>query len=296
MADEILLSVDSGIATVTMNRPDQRNAMNTPLLQALRATFDDLDGRRDVRVVVVRGAGPAFCSGMDLKEMEQRRGEADPEGNVVQILQRVERSKHPTIAAVHGDAIAGGCELALHCDLRVAAEPARLGMPLARIGLVIPFPLGQKLVEIIGPAHTRQLLFTGQPIDARRAYEIGMVHQVVPADDLSDRGARARPSHRGQRAALAGRDQGEHPARDLGAGADRPRRPERGGHEGALQRGRAGRASRDAGEAEAGLPRGVAVSAAARRPSAPPPPAPADRPRRPAPRGCAPGPPRRGSG
>jgi enoyl-CoA hydratase/carnithine racemase len=96
----------------------------------------------------------------------------------------VERSKHPTIAALHGDAIAGGCELALHCDLRVAAEPARLGMPLARIGLVIPFPLGQKLVEIIGPAQTRQLLFTGQPVDARRAYEIGMVHQVVPAAEL----------------------------------------------------------------------------------------------------------------
>jgi len=155
------------------------------LLQALRATFDDLDGRRDVRVVVVRGAGPAFCAGMDLKEMQQRRGEADPEGNVVEVLRRVERSKHPTIAALHGDAIAGGCELALHCDLRVAAEPARLGMPLARIGLVIPFPLGQKLVEIIGPAHTRQLLFTGQPIEARRAYEIGMVHQVVAAADLS---------------------------------------------------------------------------------------------------------------
>lgn len=184
MADEILLSVDAGVATVTMNRPDQRNAMNTALLQGLRATFDDLDARRDVRVVVVQGAGPAFCAGMDLKEMERRRGEADPEGNVVEVLRRVERSTHPTIAALHGDAIAGGCELALHCDLRVAAEPARLGMPLARIGLVIPFPLGQKLVEIIGPAHTRHLLFTGQPVDARRAYEIGMVHQVVPAADL----------------------------------------------------------------------------------------------------------------
>jgi enoyl-CoA hydratase/carnithine racemase len=121
---------------------------------------------------------------MDLKEMEQRRGEADPEGNVVEVLRRVERARHPTIAALHGDAIAGGCELALHCDLRVAAEPARLGMPLARIGLVVPFPLGQKLVEIIGPAHTRHLLFTGQPIDARRAYEIGMLHQVVPAAEL----------------------------------------------------------------------------------------------------------------
>jgi enoyl-CoA hydratase/carnithine racemase len=184
MADEVLVAVDAGIATVTLNRPEQRNAMNTALLQALRSTFDSLEERHDVRVVVVRGAGPAFCAGMDLKEMQQRRGEADPEGNVVEVLQRVERSKHPTIAVLHGDAIAGGCELALHCDLRVAAEPARLGMPLARIGLVIPFPLGQKLVEIIGPAQTRQLLFTGQPIDACRAHEIGMVHHVVPPAEL----------------------------------------------------------------------------------------------------------------
>jgi enoyl-CoA hydratase/carnithine racemase len=184
MADEVLISTDAGIATVTLNRPDQRNAMNAALLHGLRAAFDGLDERRDVRVVVVKGAGPAFCAGMDLKEMQQRGGEADPEGNVVEVLQRLERSRHPTIAALHGDAIAGGCELALHCDLRVAAEPARLGMPLARIGLVIPFPLGQKLVEIIGPAHTRHLLFTGQPVDARRAYEIGMVHQVVTPGEL----------------------------------------------------------------------------------------------------------------
>jgi len=184
MADEVLVAVEAGIATVTLNRPDQRNAMNTALLQVLRGAIASLDERRDVRVVVVKGAGPAFCSGMDLKEMERRGGEADPEGNVVEVLRRVEASRHPTIAALHGDAIAGGCELALHCDLRVAAEPARLGMPLARIGLVIPFLLNQKLVEIIGPAHTRHLLFTGQTVDARRAYEIGMVHQVVAAAEL----------------------------------------------------------------------------------------------------------------
>ena len=205
MADEILLSVDSGIATVTMNRPDQRNAMNTPLLQGLRATFDDLDARRDVRVVVVRGAGPAFCAGMDLKEMQQRRGEADPEGNVVGVLQRVERSKHPTIAALHGDAIAGGCELALHCDLRVAADVAKFAMPLAKIGLVVPFVLGQKLVEILGPAYTRQLLFTGEPFDAKRAYEIGMVHDVVPLEKLEERTyALARSIAEGAPLSLAG--------------------------------------------------------------------------------------------
>ena len=184
MADEIQVAVADGIASVTMNRPAQRNAMNRALLEGLRKAFDDLEARRDVRVIVVRGAGPAFCAGMDLKEMEARGGAADPEADVVQVLQRVERSAQPTIAMVHGDAIAGGCELALHCDLRVMAEGARIGMPLARIGLVVPFTLGQKLVEIIGPAHTRHLMFTGRPIDARRAHEIGMVHQVAPAAEM----------------------------------------------------------------------------------------------------------------
>jgi enoyl-CoA hydratase/carnithine racemase len=184
MPDEIVTSVADGIASITMNRPAQRNAMNGAMLTGLRAAIDELDGRKDVRVVVVRGAGPAFCAGMDLKEMEARGGARDPEGDVVAVLQRVERSRHPTIALVHGDAIAGGCELALHCDLRVMAETARIGMPLARIGMIVPFPLGQKLLEIIGPAHTRQLLFTGRPIDGRRAYEIGMVHQVAPASEV----------------------------------------------------------------------------------------------------------------
>ena len=180
MSDEILVGVADDIATVTLNRPDKRNAMNAAMLRALAKAFDELESRRDVRVVVVRGAGPAFCSGRDLSDME--RGE--PQEDIVSVLRRIERSRHPTIAMLHGDAVAGGCELALHCDLRVAAEGARLGMPLARIGLVPGFALGQKLLEIIGPAHTRHLLLTGRPIDARRALEIGMVHQVVPAAEL----------------------------------------------------------------------------------------------------------------
>jgi len=88
------------------------------------------------------------------------------------------------LARDSGATIVGIFELALHCDLRVAGAGARMGMPLARIGLVVPFPLGQKLVEVIGPAHTRHLLFTGQPIDAKRALEIGMVHQVVGSAEL----------------------------------------------------------------------------------------------------------------
>src|SRR5215468_8996321 len=186
MAEELLLKIDAGVATITMNRPDRRNAMNRAMLQGLVEHMEALDENPDVRVVVVRGAGPAFCSGMDLREMRQRQDDpqGDPESGLSAVLRCVERSRHPTIAMVHGDAIAGGCELALHCDLRVAAEGARLGMPLARIGLIVPFALGQKLVEILGPAHTRHLLFTGRLIDAKRAYEIGMVHQLVPTADV----------------------------------------------------------------------------------------------------------------
>lgn len=185
MADEIVWTVADGIATVTLNRPERRNAMNAALLAALRECVDALEDRRDVRVVVVRAAGTAFCAGMDLREMEAAGGAAsDPEAGVVGVLQRIERSRHPTLAVLHGDALAGGCQLALHCDLRVAAEGVRLGMPLARIGLIAPFPLAQKLIEVVGAAHARELLFTGRPIDARRAYEIGMVHRVVAPAEL----------------------------------------------------------------------------------------------------------------
>jgi len=180
MAQTLLTEVSDGIGVITLNRPDKRNAMSGALLEALRARFDETDEDPRVRVIVVRGAGPAFCAGMDLREMESRqRAGGDAESGVTEVLQRVERSRHPTVAMIHGDAIAGGCELALHCDLRIAADAARLGMPLARIGLIVPFPLLQKLVEIIGPAHTRELLFTGRPVSARRALEMGMVHQVV---------------------------------------------------------------------------------------------------------------------
>jgi len=184
MSGEILSRVEDAVATVTLNRPDKRNAMNAALLAQLRDCFEELDARHDVRVVVVRGAGAAFCSGMDLREMEAAQGASDPEAGVVAVLGRVERSRHPTIAMVHGDAIAGGCQLALHCDLRVAADVARFGMPLARVGLIVPFALTQKLLEVIGPAHTRHLVFTGRPIGATRAWEIGMVHEVAPAAEL----------------------------------------------------------------------------------------------------------------
>ena len=185
MADELRCSIEDRIATVTLNRPERRNALNQALLDALRGCFTDLEDNPAVRVIVVRAAGAAFCSGMDLGELSGRQGqEADPEGEVIKVFQQIERSRHPTIAMVHGDAFAGGCELALHCDLRVAAEGARFAMPLARIGMALLFPLVGKLVESIGPAFAREILLTGQPVSAVRAREMGMVHRVVPPAEL----------------------------------------------------------------------------------------------------------------
>jgi enoyl-CoA hydratase/carnithine racemase len=185
MADEILYAVADSIATITLNRPERRNALNTALMDALARRFEALESDATVRAVVIRGAGAAFCSGRDLNEMSRRQDDGlEPEADVIALFQQIEASRHPTIAMVHGAAYAGGCELALHCDFRVVADAARFAMPLAKIGLVVPFALGQKLVEIIGPAFTRQILLTGQPVDAKRAYEIGMVHAVVPAGEL----------------------------------------------------------------------------------------------------------------
>src|SRR5437016_13464608 len=155
MGDELLCSVADGVATVTLNRPAKRTALNRAVLDGLAGAFERLEGAPSVRVVVVRGAGPAFCSGMDLAELaRQQDASADPETSVVSVFRRIEQCRHPTLAVVHGDAFAGGCELALHCDLRVAAEPARFAMPLARLGLVVPFPPGHKLVGVSGSVTT----------------------------------------------------------------------------------------------------------------------------------------------
>jgi enoyl-CoA hydratase/carnithine racemase len=185
VAEEILCSINEGIATITLNRPEKRNAMNTAVLEGLEHYFGELETNNDVRAIIVRGEGKAFCAGLDLRELNARQhSDEDAESGIIELLGKIETSRHPTIAMVQGDALAGGCELALHCDLRVVSDLARFGMPLARLGLVIPFPLCQKLVEIVGPAYTKQILLSGQPVEATRAYDMGMVHQLVPAAEL----------------------------------------------------------------------------------------------------------------
>jgi len=185
MAQEVLVSEAGEIVSVTLNRPDKRNALNPPMIQQLSDAFDRLAADESVRVVIVRANGPAFCAGLDLAEMAKQReaGEADL-GGLEHILEKIEACPHPTIAAVRGDSVAGGCELALHCDIRVAADDARFSMPLARIGLAVPVLLTWKLVDIIGVPKTNELLFTGEAVPAEAAMHLGMANRVVPADEL----------------------------------------------------------------------------------------------------------------
>jgi enoyl-CoA hydratase/carnithine racemase len=185
MADEVLVASGDHTCTITLNRPTKRNALNGSMIAQLRATLERVSPDPDVRVIIVRASGPAFCAGLDLREMAAQRevGEADL-GGLEKVLEDLEACPQPTIAAVQGDAVAGGCELALHCDLRVAADTARFSMPLARIGLAVPVTLTWKLVDTIGAAKTNELLFTGEAVAAESACMLGLVNRVVPADEL----------------------------------------------------------------------------------------------------------------
>ncbi len=188
MQEDVLLTAREGdVVTLTLNRPEKRNAMTIPMLTALRDAFRELAAADDVRAVVLTGAGKAFCSGLDLKEMGlARRDDGGVEyPDIEDALHELEHCPLPTIAMMQGDAIAGGLELALHCDLRIAGASARMGMPLARIGLVVPYPLTQKLLDTVGTATTKELLFTGAMLDAESARRAGLVTRVVPDADLA---------------------------------------------------------------------------------------------------------------
>ena len=185
MPEEILRTVEDGICTVTLNRPEKRNALNSAMVESLHATFTWAARQEDIRVVVVQGAGATFCAGLDLRELAtQREAGAVETHGLEEALETLEACPHPTIAAVQGDAIAGGCELALHCDLRVGSDTARFAMPLARLGIAVPIALTWKLVDTIGAAPTKELLFTGEAVGAEAALTLGLLNRIVATADL----------------------------------------------------------------------------------------------------------------
>lgn len=185
MAEEILTTLHDHVLTLTLNRAEKRNALTTAMVERLESAAAEAARRTDVRVVVVAAAGPTFCAGLDLRELAaQREAGAVETHGLERALEILEGCPHPTIAAVQGDAVAGGCELALHCDLRVAADTARFAMPLARLGIAVPVALTWKLVDTIGAAATKELVFTGEAVGAESALALGLVNRVVAAADL----------------------------------------------------------------------------------------------------------------
>jgi methylglutaconyl-CoA hydratase len=186
----IQLAIDSGVATVTLNRPDKRNAISYELIEDLLAALDEIAGS-PAQILLLTGAGKAFCSGMDLENLKALSGRS-PEQSLKdsETMARLFRSLYdfpkPTIAAVNGAAIAGGCGLATLCDFTLAVPEAKFGYTEVRIGFV-PAIVSTFLLRQIGEKHARDLLLTGRIIDADEAQRMGLINEVVAADKLMAR-------------------------------------------------------------------------------------------------------------
>lgn len=180
------VQVDGPVATVVIHRPARRNAMSTAMWRDLPVLLDRLEADPAVRVLVLTGAGEHFCAGADLGELDVLLAAGDASLAVV-AEERLARFAKPTVARVRGACVGGGCQLAVACDLRVAEEAARFGVPPARLGVVYPAPTTRRLVELVGPARAKYLLFTADLLDAHRASAFGLVDEVVPADALDAR-------------------------------------------------------------------------------------------------------------
>lgn len=184
----VLHALDGPVATVTLNRPEKRNALSLALMRDLIATLRDLGARRDVAVIILTGNGPAFSAGHDLSEMTGRSIDEYREIFDVccELMEAVQGIPQPVIAMVRGIATAAGCQLAATCDLVVAEEGARFATPGVKIGLFCSTPM-VAVSRVIGQKRALQLLLTGTPIDARTAADWGLVNEVVPADRLEAR-------------------------------------------------------------------------------------------------------------
>jgi enoyl-CoA hydratase len=181
---------DDGVAVVTIDRPDARNALNHETLEALRDRLRELALETDVRVIVLTGAGDrAFAAGADIKEMADMTVlEAHAWGSLGhECCRLLESMPKPTLAAVNGFALGGGCELALACDIRYAAQTAKFGQPEINLAVIPGWGGTQRLARAIGPALAKDLILTGRSIDAAEALRLGLVSAVYPAGELLER-------------------------------------------------------------------------------------------------------------
>ena len=182
----VTFDVADRVATITVNRPDKLNALNAATIAELDAAIDEARGRDDVAAVILTGAGRAFVAGADIAEIVATNpGEARALALRGQAMMRkFETSPKPTVAAVNGFALGGGCELAMACHVRVASDGAKFGQPEVKIGILPGYGGTQRLPRLVGRGRALQLLLSAEPIDAAEAYRIGLVNRVVPAGEL----------------------------------------------------------------------------------------------------------------
>lgn len=190
--ETLVYDVEDKICSIILNRPKNRNALNFQMLDELESALDKVEENDDVKVLVLKANGPSFCSGYDLEDSPYLN---EPEEgwtykNTYNLLHRIEEKymriwnfPKPTIAQVHGHAIAAGCYLQLLCDISVAADDAELGHPAQKWGGVSSMPLWQ---VYLGPKKARYLLFTGRTIDGKMAERMGLVSLTVPHDELEE--------------------------------------------------------------------------------------------------------------
>jgi enoyl-CoA hydratase len=181
--------LDGGVALLTVNRPDKMNALNGEVRCALLGALDDLRDDDEVRVVVLTGAGEkAFIAGADIKEFEGQtpvqQHRAMVRGNIYSAMEGFPK---PVIAMINGYCLGGGCELSMACDIRIASDRARLGQPEINLGIIPGGGGTQRLPRLVGEGRALKLILSGEMVGAEEAGRIGLVDEVVPADQLRDR-------------------------------------------------------------------------------------------------------------
>ena len=185
---ESLFSVDGPIAFLTFNRPEARNALTWAMYDALTAACDQVDGDASIRVFVVRAAGEAFAAGTDIRQFTEFASGADGiayERRLDAVIDRLEAVTVATIAQVQGVAAGGGCAIALACDLRVCTPGAKFGVPIARtLGNCLSPANYARIVDLVGPARTKDLLFTGRLLDANEADSLGLVTRMADPHEI----------------------------------------------------------------------------------------------------------------
>ncbi len=184
---KLLLEKNGPLATITFNNPKALNALTVATFEELERTLGELEGDKEVRVVILTGAGEkAFVAGGDIGHLGTLNADSAREFALLaqRVIDRIEAFPKPVIAAINGYALGGGCELAMGCDLRIAADSAKFGQPEVKLGIIPGFAGTQRLSRLVGKGRAKELIFTGEMIDAEEACRIGLVNRVVAKEDL----------------------------------------------------------------------------------------------------------------